>query len=297
MPTASARNGDDFDTTYLDPEVAAGRLVLHRDFAAHNFRWSFVAKFLSEKSRYKTWHVLDAGCGRRVHLARLLFHNMKTHTTGSYTGVDYGPVPWPDTINPDTKKFNMRLYEHTNFAEFDPQDALPNKGKGWNLITSFECLEHMQPYNSYLCLKRARELVIDDGYAIISTPNYSEKVGAAENHINEMTYQGLEALILAAGWTVERAYGTFASQTDYKKSLSEEDRGFFDRLSEYYDSTAISLIMAPLIPPEQARNVMWVLRPSEPSRAGIDVKSILQPYQSNSPKWAAAVRKIRKEVK
>jgi len=294
MPTASARKGDDFDTTYLDPEVAASRLVLHRDFAAHNFRWSFVAKFLSKSSRYKTWHVLDAGCGRRVHLARLLFHNMKTHTTGSYTGVDYGPVPWPETINPDTKKFNMRLYEHTDFAQFDPQDALPNKGRGWNLATSFECIEHMQPHHSYLCLKRMRELVVDDGYAIISTPNYDASVGPAENHINEMTYHGLEVLIHAAGWRVEKVYGTFASQKDYKKALPPADKEFFDRLSEYYDSTAMSLIMAPLIPAEQARNCMWVLRPDEPTWVGD--KDTTKQVHSNSPKWAAAVRKVKKEV-
>lgn len=293
MPTASARKGDDFDTTYLDPETTAERLVMHRDFAAHNFRWSFVAKFLSTKSRYKTWHVLDAGCGRKIHLARLLYHNMKTHTTGSYTGVDYGPIQ-NETISETTKKFNMRLYEHTNFCEFDPHDQ--PKG-GWDLVTSFEALEHMQPESSFRFLQNMRRLVKKDGYAIISTPNYSAKVGPAENHINEMTYDGLYALLRAAGWDIEVAYGTFASQTDYKKNLPSEDREFLDRLSKYYDSTAISLIMAPIIPPWEARNIMWVLRPGEVDGTNINDKALDAAEHSNSPKWAALVRKVRKELK
>ena len=296
---ANAR-GKQIDTTYLDPETSAYRQVLHRDQSAHTFRWSYVSKFLSKGGRHKTWHVLDSGCGRLVNLAKMLYHNMKTHTTGSYTGVDYGKVPWPETIKPDTKKFRMQLFEQTDFAEWEPPH-LPNRGKGWDLITSFEVLEHVEPYHSFQMLQRMRDLVLegnqDRGWAIISTPNYSEKVGAAKNHVNEMTYQALQALIIAAGWSVANVYGTFASQTDYKKLLSKTDREYFDRLSEYYDSTAISLIMAPLIPPSCARNCMWVLRPGDSSASPLTNKDLAASTHSSSRLWGAARRKILKELK
>lgn len=292
-------HGKTIDTTYLDPETSAYRQVLHRDQSAHTFRWAFVSKFLSKSGRHKTWHVLDAGCGRLVNLAKMLYHNMKTHTSGSYTGVDYGPVPWPETIKEDTKKFNMYLCPKTDFASWAP-DKEP-KG-GWDLVTSFEVLEHVEPYHSFKMLQNMRKCVTEDptrqsGYAIISTPNYSEKVGAAKNHVNEMTYTGLRALIEAAGWEVEKVYGTFASQTDYKKNLSKTDREFFDRLSEYYDSTSISLIMAPLIPAEQARNCMWVLRTGDVSTDLLSDSGLTDQRHSNSDQWAKAIRKIRRELK
>jgi 2-polyprenyl-3-methyl-5-hydroxy-6-metoxy-1,4-benzoquinol methylase len=286
--------GKEVDTTYLDPYTAAYRQVLHRDMAAHNFRWSYVAKFLREGHRHKTWHVLDAGCGRLVNLAKLLYHNMLVHTTGSYTGVDYGPVPRPETIKEGTTKFNMRLYEKTDFADFDPNDQPKN---GWDLITSFEVLEHVEPLHSYSILRNMRRLVRDEGYAIISTPNYSAKVGAAKNHVNEMTFQALAGIIHAAGWSIEKVYGTFASQTDYKKELSAVDKDFMDRLAEYYDSTAISLIMAPLIPAEKARNCMWVLRPGSPDTALLESKQLDDAVHSNSNKWQAHRKHIIKQAR
>lgn len=292
--------GKKIDTTYLDPETSAYRQVLHRDQSAHTFRWSYVSKFLSKGGRHKTWHVLDAGCGRLVNLAKMLYHNMKTHTTGSYTGVDYGKVPWPETINPETKKFKMQLFEQTDFAEWEPPH-LPNRGKGWDLITSFEVLEHVEPLHAFRMLQRMRDLVLEvnqeRGYAIISTPNYSAKVGAAKNHVNEMTYDALFALIEAAGWGVLDVYGTFASQIDYKNNLSSADRKFFDQLSEYYDSTSMSLIMAPLIHAHQARNCMWILRPSKPDIAMLTDRDLAQASHSSSKLWVKARRQILKELK
>ena len=219
---------------------------------------------------------------------------MKTHTTGSMTGVDFGKLPWPSTIPEDTKKFNLRLYEKTDFAEFDPHD-IP-KG-GWDLVTSFEVLEHMQPYSSYLVLKRMRDLVRSEGYTIISTPNYDAKVGAAENHINELTYDALYALITASGWEVEKVYGTFASQKDYKKSLTLDQLDFMKRLQEFYDSTLISNIMGPMIDPWKARNCMWVLRPGQVSTDLLKDKFRADKDNSSSTKWKAARNKILRELK
>ena len=287
--------GKDIDTTYLDPHTAAYRQVLHRDMAAHNFRWSYVCKFLRTKARHKTHNVLDVGCGRLVNLAKMMYHNMLTHTSGSYTGVDYGPIPWPETIKPDTKKFRMRLHEKTDFANWDPEDQ-PKKG-GWDLITSFEVLEHVEPHHTYRILKRMRELVDRNGCAIISTPNYSLKVGAAKNHVNEMTYRALYSLIHAAGWKPSKVFGTFASQTDYKNFLTPDQLYFMQDLQEYYDSTAISLIMAPLIAPERARNCMWILQPDVIDSGPINDSAVASKDMSNSKKWAAARRKIIKELK
>ena len=64
----------DYDKTHLPINTAAERLMFHRDYIAHLFRWTHVVKYLYLKQRYKTARILDAGCGKDVMMARAL-HN------------------------------------------------------------------------------------------------------------------------------------------------------------------------------------------------------------------------------
>ena len=49
-----------------------------------------------------------------------------------------------------------------------------------------------------------------------STPCYDEKVGAAKNHVNEMTYECFGSLLEEMGYKIHNHWGTFASIKDYK---------------------------------------------------------------------------------
>lgn len=276
------------DTTYLSLEFASERGFIHRDYVAHCLRWSYVVKYLYKGGKFKTAHVLDVGCGRLLPLAKMMYSMRLTHTSGSYTGVDYGPVKWPDSISKDTDKWRMHLFERTDFCKAQ----LPRKN--YDLITSFEVLEHVEPYHSYSMLRRMAELVAKTGRVIISTPCYDSNVGAANNHVNEMTFAALEAIITAAGLEVEHCWGTFASQKDYKPELDKSAREVFDRLSTYYDSNVVACIFAPLVP-MHSRNCLWQLKPGKV--VSTKLSSLKNgKHCSSSTKWAADVKKILKEV-
>jgi hypothetical protein len=65
------------------------------------------------------------------------------------------------------------------------------------------------------------------------------------------------------GFIVEASYGTFASLSELYPVLTPADRNYLDRIREYYDSNALSVMMAPLYP-QASRNVLWRLRVAEP---------------------------------
>lgn len=280
--------GKEIDTTCLSLEHATERGFLHRDYLSHCLRWSHVVKYLNEKHRYKTQHVLDVGCGREAPLPKLLFSSRLTHTTGSYTGVDYGKLERPASIA-EGPKFKAQFLGKTDFATA----KLPRPS--YDTIVCFEMLEHVEPMHSFRTLQKIRALLAKDGRAFISTPCYDPKMGAAANHVNEMSFDGLRALILAAGLEVEEVHGTFASQKDYKKRMTPAQTEVFDQLSEYYDSNVLSCFMAPMFP-AQARNCLWRLVPGKASFPG-NLKNLQGPEHSSSQRWATDLKAIAKEVK
>ena len=286
------KTGKEVDTTYLSLTQAAGRGFIHRDYLAHCLRWSHVCKHLQHGLQYRTAHVLDVGCGRETPLPKMMFSMRMTHTTGSYTGVDYGPIPHPDTISEATSKFQLTLLPKTDFVKA----KLPREH--YDIVTCFEMLEHVEPWHSYQTLKRIRQVLQPlSGVAFISTPCYDPQAGAAANHVNEMSYAGLELLISSAGLAVQKVYGTFASQKDYKKLLTPAQRELFDQLGEYYDSNWLSCLFAPLVP-QQSRNCLWVLTPGD---AGVAPPAALAKFQdpshSNSARWAEDLTKIMADAK
>lgn len=286
---ANAR-GKEVDTTSLSLDHAEQRGFIHRDYLAHCLRWTHVAAYLHQKKRYQTHHVLDVGCGKEAPLPKLLYSSRLTHTTGSYTGVDYGKLSRPDSI-PNTKKFNATFMGGFDFAK----DALPRKQ--YDTLVCFEVLEHVEPFHAYSMLKRMRDVLKSDGRAFISTPCYDKKTGAADNHVNEMTFDALHMMIGLAGLKIERVYGTFASQKDYKHLLQPEQRKMFDQLGEYYDSNVLACLFAPLFP-AQARNCLWVLSKDLIATPGPkEIASFKNPDNSNSEKWVAHATKILADSK
>jgi len=283
--------GKTVDTTYLHlVKQTSIRGYIHRDYLAHCLRYSHIAKFMHQQRRHQTAHLLDVGCGRETPLPRLLFSMMMTHTTGSYTGVDYGGIPWPETIPEKAKSFHMKLFEKSDFVEVD----LPRKK--YDVITSFEVLEHVEADHAFAMMQRMRQLIKKNGYVFLSTPCYDPRVGAAANHVNEMSHDGFKALILAAGFNVDNVWGTFASQRDYKEAMGDYDglQEIFDQLKEYYDSGVVSCLMAPLFP-EESRNCLWRLTPGKPMKYG-NWRQLCDPEHGSSKAWPKQLRKILKGI-
>lgn len=274
---ANARNKA-IDNTHLSIDQAEERGFIHRDYIAHCLRWSHVAKYLNEKQRYKTNHILDIGCGRDQPLPRLMYTSRLIPVTGSYTGVDYNNLKQHEMFH--TGKFPITLKGNVAF----PDVALERSS--YDTIICFEVLEHVEPAHSLKMLQGIKRYLAADGRAFISTPCYDERTGAAANHVNEMTYTALGSMIEHAGLTAERVWGTFASQKDYKHTLSPATLQIFEELSEYYDSNYLATIFAPLFP-EKARNCLWRLRArdlGDPPRFP-ELSALSSPGNSSSAEW------------
>ena len=73
-----------FDKTQLRAAQYGDKV--HRDYAAHFFRWGFATRFIK-----KGMSVLDVGCGQDLPLVRVLAPSM-SHIPGRYVGVDMNRV-------------------------------------------------------------------------------------------------------------------------------------------------------------------------------------------------------------
>jgi hypothetical protein len=264
-------HGKSLDNTYLSLDQAEMRGFLHRDYIAHCLRWSHVVKYLYSSKTYLTAKILDIGCGEEVPLLKLLHSSRLGPTQGYYVGID------AKKFDPPTKLVNFESHilpgfvfptSHTATNTLLPTVNLPHDE--FNIITCFEVLEHVEPHGSLDILKGIKELLIkSQGTAFISTPCYDARVGAADNHVNEMSYMALWFMLERAGLSVVNHWGTFASQKDYKNKMTPDELILFEKLSAYYDSNLVACIFAPLFP-VHSRNVLWQV-------VGHDVDNAIKP--------------------
>jgi len=242
-----------FNKTHLSIDKAEERGFIHRDYIAHCLRWSHIIKVLIKQHLYKTAKILDIGCGKEVPLAKTMYTSkMSPDKTqgGKYVGLDVNKLSIPEMLN--TEKFPIELHGETNIATWQTEDK-------FDIIVCFEVLEHMPPQNVLSTLHSFKKLVKDENSLIfISTPNYNQKVGAASNHPNEMSYELMIRIFNLVGLRLESIYGTFASIKDYESKLNSYDHELFEKLRQYYDTNYLATIFAPLYPKE-SRNIMYVL--------------------------------------
>lgn len=275
--------GKSIDKTHLSIDNAEARGFIHRDYIAHCLRWSHVIKYLSGHQLYKTADILDIGCGREVPLAKTMYSSRLIPVTGSYTGVDVNRLEMPEMFS--TGKFPIELLGETDICNTDLG------GSTFRVIACFEVLEHVEPEHTYRMLCKIRDLLEPGGMAFLSTPNYDEGVGAAANHVNEMTYKGLYYLLTMAGLEVKRSFGTFASQRDYKHLLTGTAAELYNRLADYYDSNYLATIFAPLYPAE-SRNVLWEVTAGK--QLEWTDESVEHPHNSSSETWTDFIHELEK---
>jgi|TARA_R110000868_G_scaffold41460_2_gene141731 2-polyprenyl-3-methyl-5-hydroxy-6-metoxy-1,4-benzoquinol methylase len=251
---ANAR-GKSIDNTHLSIDQAEERGFIHRDYIAHCLRWTHVAKWMGNPKHRKDCKLLDIGCGKDVPLAKMLMTSRMASDGLDYTGIDYNKLEMPKAF--ENTKFKPTLIGNVAF----PDCKLPHEK--FDVITSFEVLEHVEPLHAYNMLEGIRDRLAPEGTAFLSTPVYDAHVGAADNHVNEMTYEVMQLMLQKVGLAVDAHYGTFASIKDYKEMIAKDDLdSMFSRLRDYYDSNYLATIFAPLYP-QYARNVLWRVKLSK----------------------------------
>jgi len=228
----------DYNKTHLDVDKAAERGLVHRDYAAHFFRWSFVLKRAKMGQR-----VLDVGCADAP-LMRVMYVNK--YKPREYIGLDVRKKML-DRAGEFKVNFPVRLLQEDVCQPFDHGQ--------FDLITCFEVIEHVPEDKLPDMLANIKGACNDDTVVMFSTPNY-DGVHKAGNHIKEYTFDELK-MHIQKFFIIKEIFGTFASQRDIKPHLSPAEKLVFDQLHEYYDSNALSIIFAPLHPRE-SRNILWI---------------------------------------
>ena len=245
---ANAR-GKEIDNTHLSIDQAEARGFIHRDYIAHCLRWTHVSKYLHLQARYKTARIIDIGCGKDMPLARMLYTSRLAPE--KYLGIEYNKMEIPDMFK--NSSFKPDLVSGVDFTTVVIEKMMTT----FNYSTCFEVLEHVEPIKAIAILDHLPQFLTEDAVSWFSTPCWDEKVGAAANHVNEMTYDAFGSLLEEMGYKILMHWGTFASIKDYKDELPRyELKEAFDRLREYYDSNYLATVFAPLFP-HKARNVLW----------------------------------------
>lgn len=244
QPTRSGKTKEQrrFDKTQL--KAAHHGLYVHRDYAAHFFRWGWVSRYLEHGDR-----VLDVGCGQDLALMNVLSGNMSI-LPEYYLGVDLnklsfnGSPKWADVL------------PEFNFVD-DYEKIRPRENKSFNVGICFECVEHMMPADAEKLLLGFYHWLTPEGYLYLSTPVFDGH--AALNHCHEYLIDELKDLVEKCGFEVVKRYGTFASKYDILKVLTPEHLKVYEELEGYYGGDVMAITFAPLYP-DASRNNLWILK-------------------------------------
>lgn len=251
-----------YNKTQLTPQGEFDKHIYHRDQFAHFLRWSYVLN-LSERFM----NILDFGCGT-AELCEVFYRNRKRPL--NYIGIDVRDSVIKKNLEKEYP-FNTDFVCHdltvplkvmvplTDASLLAVETKMP-----WDIITCFEVIEHIPKDKQHLLLQNLRDNASEDTIILISTPNYDEHKGAANNHIVnqeicERTYDEMIKMLDDNGLHLVKAYGTFADVKIIENNLSSSDKMAFYKLKEYHDVNVLSVMFAPLIP-QHARNVLYVCK-------------------------------------
>ena len=231
-----------FDTTHLRSDRNGKRV--HRDYAAHFFKWGFINRKIREGDR-----LLDVGCGVEQPLPQVLTLAPR-FVPSEYVGVDLNEIKDPFVAQWAT------IHGGFNFVE--RWEELP--AGHFTKVACVEVIEHMGRDDGERLLEGIWHCLAPGGTLYLSTPVFNGK--AAVNHIHEYTVDELKTLVERLGWTVESRYGTFASYLDLKKVATDEELALLNRIRAFYSDEVTSCFLAPLYP-DASRNNLWTLRKPE----------------------------------
>ena len=257
QPTRSKRTVDPnrlYDGTSLHADHHG--YFVHRDYAAHFFRWGWVARRVKRGMR-----ILDIGCGVDLPLERVIsapnvYMNAQPEMI---VAVDWNKVP--RHFNPawlllkDDFDFNSRFAELiTSTSPEGEVRFIPSSQ--FDLIVCLEVIEHMPVEKGDELLRGIYACLKPGGCAILSTPVFDGK--AAANHIHEYGIAELAQKFITNGFTITERYGTFASEKDIKKVATDAEKALIQELKMWHSGDVIANFLAPKYP-DASRNNCWVI--------------------------------------
>jgi 2-polyprenyl-3-methyl-5-hydroxy-6-metoxy-1,4-benzoquinol methylase len=173
--------------------------------------------------------ILDFGCGSGYGAGYLA--SLGKDVCGadiSQEAVDYAAALYP----------SARFVCTTLDQPLEENPALQQCGLGWNVVASFEVIEHVEDSHNFV--RNAAAMVSDDGVALIGCPNrltsFEFNTTFTEDHIHEFTPYQLDQLCRIYFRSVE-IVGE-AIHPSVKRRLFHEARSFRSRLRELLRSSS-----------------------------------------------------------
>ncbi len=145
----------------------------------HESRYHFASEFVKDKV------VADMGCGAGYGCKILLEFGAK-----SVYGLDISL----ETLKYARSEFSAEGLMHI----WSPVESLPFSDNNFDLVTSFEVVEHLKDYKGHLL--EIKRILKDDGLLIISTPNVSVQIHTRKNmernfHVHEFCFHDFKKFI------------------------------------------------------------------------------------------------------
>lgn len=229
--------------------------AVHRDYAAHWFRWGFALTFIEAGMRS-----LEIGCGVDQPLIQVLRGTNVGHVPALHVAVDLNKIPRPSGIA------WTRTIDEFNFVDDYPELVRQFGSQSFDVITCFEVIEHMEKPDGRRLLNGARALLrpgqknnaaLNGGRFLLSTPVYNGRHMAAA-HIHEYRVDELREEVERAGLRVLDRFGTFMTANAMKRVATAEERALVEELHRFYPYEVLANFLAPKYP-DAASNNVWVL--------------------------------------
>lgn len=252
--------------TRMDFEKIGRIFDFRKDELMHIGRYSNAAQTMINLSKKlgRPVRVLDIGCGE-MNTVKLFYKAIVTRKSDilkEYIGVDIDAI----MMEYCRDKYGQ-VYKSCN-AEFLQADLTTNprlefEAGYFDLIISFEFLEHIETIYSFPIIQEINRLVSPAGKVLISTPNSNgSNKDLPKDHIYEYSYEELTEMFKKAGFALEGAYGTCINISKIPAEEKKRLNGILKRVyGAFGENTAFSSVaIAPLYDPKYCKNVIYHLR-------------------------------------